>query len=1498
MKEKTYKKGIKKRLFSVFLAFAMMLSIVSMSSITAYAEDEEYEAYLVPHILNSDGTEAEITRPIEGTYTYYKQGNTYSSETLPYNGVERNVDGEIRYYYKTLAAAIEAAQAGQTNGEYKTDSNPSGAIVQGTGTSNGLNSDLGKYTDTVVLLKDAEAVYNSGRNDFENIKNPENTMYGIKKGIILDLNGHKVNDISAGYIPDDQVLVIKNGTIGFKFDDESGVGHLTGTIICSGLTLHSDKTATNFVYMFASNHSFVFLDGNYNIYFDSNENPKTVKPRGGHYVQNPNELGVDIDFDSCHVEEDASNEKYPFRVVDGPLLYDVVLDVNTITDDTAPINAGSGYYGETKENVKYTDEIILPTLTRDGYVFEGWYTNSKGEGTAYTGIVKGLTQKYKETVTLYAKWTHDTHKFSYSSSDNKIIATCTKDGCTIDDGTEEHAHRASLTLDATSQDYSGSAVTASYGAGEEAAWKAAVGSDAPTINYEYKVTTDGVYEAVTETKNAGYYRASVTVDEKKAYVEFTINKVDTGVSNSPEAKTGLAYTGESQNLLYKEPASETAKAIRYFISTTNITNPEESAFTATTAMATNAGKYYVYYLLVGDDNYNSKIGGPIEVTIAKADQTSISSPTATDENIKATKITLTAIGSGQGVTKYAKSTTGTAPTVDSEWQESNVFTGLTKLTTYYFFAKYEGNANYNEIVSTGTSITTKDITNTTLDGISVNSGIIDPGITYDGSPVTPEEIYTGTPSITGAAGITAAPSYLWEGIVNTSYDASAVAPAMPGKYKLVVSLESDDYIGTQEILFAISKKNGPAAPIGLSAESANVGATNGKITGLDSAKNYEYSVDDRNTWVTVAAGSTEILNLSKGSVSVREKENDTTKAGNPISIVINEKVAKPGLTISNIDYINRKVKGLIPGNKYIINGTDEIIADANGEISIDKYVGTTIKIKAKSDGTCEDSDEVSLNLSRENALSGLKSEMVSANGNTNGQIENLDSNKKYQYRKAGTASWIDVAIGSTEITNLAEGKYEIRLAPTDSSFESVPITISVKNPSSTLPLTSVKGQVKNAEGNPENGSVVNILKGNELIATSTTKKIGDVEGSYEFAGIPNGTYNLQIVSANGNITTTQVVTIKSGDLDVPEITLPDSKAQSKLIIDTSVATTMSNEADFASAVVGGLNSEADAVKVAEMAKDPSISDIKIEMKMTPQENLNVDSAAKNAIESVVTSMNDLEFVDIKVEKTIIKSGESTTDTMTTTSTVFEVIVPYDYAGKTNVQVIRYHEGKAQAFDENDSKADCTMRKDEANGLLYFYTNQFSTYAIAYKNASSGSGTPGGDSGSNGSGSSGGTPILGNGFFFSSLWTGYTTSEAIEQSFTITEGKKNVPSGATLVVNEVKSNTVGYKSTLSLLEKVIDISRAYVYDIKLMKDGVKVQPDGMISVTGKIPDGLDESKVVVYRINDDNSYTKLKSSVKGKKVTFETDHFSHYVIAEEGKKDIAKSAKTGAGFLGL
>lgn len=72
-----------------------------------------------------------------------------------------------------------------------------------------------------------------------------------------------------------------------------------------------------------------------------------------------------------------------------------------------------------------------------------------------------------------------------------------------------------------------------------------------------------------------------------------------------------------------------------------------------------------------------------------------------------------------------------------------------------------------------------------------------------------------------------------------------------------------------------------------------------------------------------------------------------------------------------------------------------------------------------------------------------------------------------------------------------------------------------------------------------------------------------------------------------------------------------------------------------------------------------------------------------------------------------------------------------------------------------------------------------------------------------------------------------------------------------------------------------------YDINLIRDGSKVQPDGTVSVKIKIPDNVTPEKCRVYHVTDDpvDPLVRFASTLDGNYIVFETDHFSEFAVIE-------------------
>lgn len=78
-----------------------------------------------------------------------------------------------------------------------------------------------------------------------------------------------------------------------------------------------------------------------------------------------------------------------------------------------------------------------------------------------------------------------------------------------------------------------------------------------------------------------------------------------------------------------------------------------------------------------------------------------------------------------------------------------------------------------------------------------------------------------------------------------------------------------------------------------------------------------------------------------------------------------------------------------------------------------------------------------------------------------------------------------------------------------------------------------------------------------------------------------------------------------------------------------------------------------------------------------------------------------------------------------------------------------------------------------------------------------------------------------------------------------------------------------------------VKTALYYDISLILNSVKIQPDGTVTVKIRIPAGVSPEKCKVYHVTDDpvDPLVKFTSAVDGEYIVFETDHFSEFAVLE-------------------
>ena len=237
----------------------------------------------------------------------------------------------------------------------------------------------------------------------------------------------------------------------------------------------------------------------------------------------------------------------------------------------------------------------------------------------------------------------------------------------------------------------------------------------------------------------------------------------------------------------------------------------------------------------------------------------------------------------------------------------------------------------------------------------------------------------------------------------------------------------------------------------------------------------------------------------------------------------------------------------------------------------------------------------------------------------------------------------------------------------------------------------VGGTVKDSTGTTAiNGATVTLMQGSRQIDQGITDN-----GAFTFSQhIPAGAYN--IVTTSGNQTKTTLITIESSDMLNVSVTLPPEGVSSKLEVKPNTPTV----------VVGGLDEEAAAQK--EEGKTVTVS-MTVEGKTESAVPAKEVTAIKEA--AGTSGVNDpaVEYLDVSITKQV----DDTKETVTSTTNVIEIVVPFDFSGKDNIAVLRYHGSSAAKLSSTNPGADGTYREDRDGGCLHIFARLFSTYAVAY-----------------------------------------------------------------------------------------------------------------------------------------------------------------------------------------
>lgn len=187
------------------------------------------------------------------------------------------------------------------------------------------------------------------------------------------------------------------------------------------------------------------------------------------------------------------------------------------------------------------------------------------------------------------------------------------------------------------------------------------------------------------------------------------------------------------------------------------------------------------------------------------------------------------------------------------------------------------------------------------------------------------------------------------------------------------------------------------------------------------------------------------------------------------------------------------------------------------------------------------------------------------------------------------------------------------------------------------------------------------------------------------------------------------------------------------------------------------------------------------------------------------------------------------------------------------------------------------------------------------------GTPGGDNGNTGGSTDVNSPSGSTGGV---IFDGIPAEENYEadgtqmRRFRSTNGSNIIvtgpasilPSGLHLYVELLKEDAGAYKKAAEAAARLSGIGNYKVFDISLKDaNGIQLhQLAGYVEVTMPIPEGIDGARAVVYRLEDDGSLTKCSVTVGNGYLTFKTNHFSTFVIAEDANAVVKTGDDTPLG----
>ena len=281
----------------------------------------------------------------------------------------------------------------------------------------------------------------------------------------------------------------------------------------------------------------------------------------------------------------------------------------------------------------------------------GTISGGKGLGFFYGGAAVDLTlkdlnlystscavniQNSASSVTVDNVYYYSEYGYSFANEDNEATVNGTPNGAPVTTFTRKVTN---VQLDKTEMEltYGESdtvSVTLLPDDAENKRLTVLVG-DTDIADYEFDQTdpngiiVTGKKVGTTTITFTGDSWTDTTDDDVSAVLTVTVNKADSTVTTAPTANE-LTYTGKGQDLVTKGETED--GTIVYAIGESADTAPNADAFSENIPGGTEAGDYYVWYKVIGDENHNDSEPVCVKVTIAEPEDSSTPDSSETDSS--------------------------------------------------------------------------------------------------------------------------------------------------------------------------------------------------------------------------------------------------------------------------------------------------------------------------------------------------------------------------------------------------------------------------------------------------------------------------------------------------------------------------------------------------------------------------------------------------------------------------------------------------------------------------------------------------------------------------------------------------------------------------------------------------------------------------------------------------------------------------------------------------